>query len=146
MKKSILVINGPNLNLLGKREPGVYGTQSLEQINAAVRAYADKLGIQTEFYQSNYEGGLVDAIHGAAGRHTGIVINAGAYTHYSYAIRDAITAVKLPCVEVHISNVHTREEFRRHSVLSPVCVGVIAGFGENGYMLAIQALKDVGTH
>jgi 3-dehydroquinate dehydratase-2 len=143
MKKSILVVNGPNLNLLGKREPGVYGTQSLARISENIRTHAEKKGVQVEIMQSNSEGELIDAIHAAQGKHTGIVINAGAYTHYSYAIRDAITAIKLPCVEVHISNVHAREEFRSVSVIAPVCVGVIAGFGEKSYTLAIDALLGI---
>ncbi len=133
----ILVMNGPNLNLLGEREPGVYGDTSLEEINSRLKAYAEKNGAEIDFYQSNHEGALIDALHNARGVYDSIIFNAGAYTHYSYAIRDAIAAIKLPVIEVHISNVHSREEFRHHSVISPVCKGTIAGFGEQSYFLAL---------
>lgn len=136
----VLIINGPNLNLTGMREPGVYGSETLDSINARLLKAAEERGVQTEFFQSNHEGELIDSIHVAIGKFDGIVINAGAYTHYSYAIRDAIAAVGIPTVEVHLSNVFAREEFRATSVLSPVCIGCIAGFGANSYLLAVESL------
>ena len=139
--KKVLVVHGPNLNLL--REPGVYGRADLEQINGEMTRRARELGLECEFFQSNCEGELIDAIQGARERMDGIVLNAGAYTHYSIALRDAIAAVCLPCVEVHLSNVHAREEFRHRSVIAPVCSGVIAGFGKTSYLLALQALKEM---
>ena len=141
--KKVLVVHGPNLNLLGVREPGVYGRADLEQINGEMTRRARELGLECEFFQSNCEGELIDAIQGARERMDGIVLNAGAYTHYSIAPRDAIAAVCLPCVEVHLSNVHAREEFRHRSVIAPVCSGVIAGFGKTSYLLALQALKEM---
>lgn len=141
--KKVLVVHGPNLNLLGVREPGVYGRADLEQINGEMTRRARELGLECEFFQSNCEGELIDAIQGARERMDGIVLNAGAYTHYSIALRDAIAAVCLPCVEVHLSNVHAREEFRHRSVIAPVCSGVIAGFGKTSYLLALQALKEM---
>ena len=131
------------MNLLGVREPGVYGRADLEQINGEMTRRARELGLECEFFQSNCEGELIDAIQGARERMDGIVLNAGAYTHYSIALRDAIAAVCLPCVEVHLSNVHAREEFRHRSVIAPVCSGVIAGFGKTSYLLALQALKEM---
>lgn len=139
----ILVLNGPNLNLVGIREPGVYGKQSIDLINKGLREYADRLGVEIEIRQSNHEGQLIDWLHAAREEFDGIVLNAGAYTHYSYAIRDAITAIAKPVVEVHLSNVHARDEFRRTSVISPVCIGVICGFGKNSYHLALKALVDL---
>ncbi|MBO6229202.1 MAG: type II 3-dehydroquinate dehydratase [Ruminiclostridium sp.] len=136
----IFVINGPNLDMLGLREPEIYGSDTLESINRELAEYCASVGVQPEFFQSNSEGGIVDIIHSARGKADGIVLNAGAYTHYSIAIRDAISAVELPCVEVHMSNVHKREEFRHKSVLSAVCTGVICGFGKKVYRLAIDAL------
>ena len=127
-----LFINGVNLNLTGKRETDVYGAQSLDLINA---------GIKCDFYQSNIEGEICTAIQLAEGKYDGIILNAGAYTHYSYAIRDAIAAITVPVVEVHMSNVHMREEFRRKSVISEVCRGVICGFGKNSYILAGESFK-----
>ncbi len=138
--KKILILNGPNLNLLGSRETQIYGEETLEQIISDCEAKAKQLGVEVSAYQSNHEGDLIDQIHAARGVYDGIVINAGAYTHYSIAIHDAIKAVRLPCVEVHLSNVHTREEFRHKSYLSPVCVGVICGFGKMSYILALEAL------
>ncbi len=126
--------------MLGKREPEIYGSDTLESINAGLAEFCADAGVEAEFYQSNSEGGLIDIIHSARDRADGIVINAGAYTHYSIAIRDAIAAVELPCVEVHLSNVHKREEFRHRSVISAVCTGVICGFGKKVYRLAIEAL------
>lgn len=139
----IFVINGPNLDMLGKREPEIYGADTLESINAETAEHCRKLGIETEFYQSNSEGAIIDFIHNARENADGIVLNAGAYTHYSIAIRDAISAAEVPCVEVHLSNVHKREEFRHKSVISAVCVGVICGFGKNVYKLAATALADM---
>lgn len=138
---NVLIINGPNLNLTGMREPGVYGSETLESINERLFIAAEEQGIQLEFFQSNHEGELIDRIHASIGVYAGIVLNAGAYTHYSYAIRDAVAAVNIPTVEVHLSNVFAREEFRTRSVLSPVCIGCIAGFGADSYLLALEALK-----
>lgn len=140
----ILVINGPNLNLLGVREPEIYGARTLDDINKDIAAKAEEIGLECEFFQSNSEGDLISAIHSVLGdEFAGCVINAGAYTHYSYAIRDAIASVNKPFIEVHMSNVHSREEFRHTSVISAVCKGVIAGFGENSYHLAVCAIKDL---
>ena len=136
----ILVLNGPNLNLLGTREPEVYGTLTLEKINEELLKYAKELGAEIEFFQSNVEGEIVNAIQAARQNCAGIVINPAAYTHTSVAIRDAISAVALPAVEIHISNVYAREEFRKHSLIAPVCVGQIAGFGLDSYKLAMLAL------
>lgn len=132
---NIVVINGPNLNLLGKREPHIYGTTTLWDIETALKNQFPNVSL--EFYQFNSEGDIIDALHHAT-HAAGIVLNAGAYTHYSYAIRDAIAAINVPVVEVHISNTFSRDEFRHRSVLSPVCKGVIAGFGAASYELAIQ--------
>jgi 3-dehydroquinate dehydratase II len=137
----VLVINGPNINLLGKREPGLYGHTTLEEIEARMTALALDLGLTVEFMQSNSEGTLVDAVQAAAGKAAAIVINPAAYTHTSIALRDAIKAVGLPAVEVHLSNIHAREEFRHTSLTAPVCSGVIAGFGAEGYLLALRAIK-----
>ncbi|MBQ5331597.1 MAG: type II 3-dehydroquinate dehydratase [Oscillospiraceae bacterium] len=136
--KKILIMNGPNLNLLGVREPGIYGGDSLSSINEEIRKKAEEKGMETDFFQSNHEGELIDRLHAAMGKYDGIIFNAGAYTHYSYAIRDAIAAIKVPVIEVHISNVHTREEFRHKSVISPVCVGVVAGLGKKSYICALE--------
>lgn len=136
----LLVINGVNLNMLGVREKSVYGVKTLAEIERELAEYAEQRQVEVFFFSSNHEGEIVEAIHQAMGQYNGIVLNAGAHTHYSYAIRDAISSVDLPVVEVHMSNVHKREEFRHHSVLSPVCVGVIAGFGANSYKLGIEAL------
>lgn len=138
-----LVMNGVNLNLTGKREKSVYGTATLDEINAKIAAFCEKSGDNVEFYQSNIEGELVNKLHEAYLNKSfdGIVLNAGAFTHYSYALRDAIAAIDVPVVEVHMSNVHAREEFRQKSVLSEVCKGVICGFGANSYLAAIVGLK-----
>lgn len=134
----IAIINGPNLNLLGVREKGIYGDSAFEPFFEGLRTkYAD---VEFSYFQSNCEGALIDEIHRIGFEYDGIVLNAGAYTHYSIAIADAIRAVKAPVVEVHISNVHQREEYRHHSVISSACIGVIAGFGFNSYELALQAL------
>lgn len=140
MTYKILVLNGPNLNLLGTREKTIYGAETLPDILNALREYAAQQDVEMRDFQSNSEGALVDAIHEARGWADGIVINAGAYTHTSIAIRDAISGVQLPVIEIHLSNVHARDEFRHHSYLAPVCVGVIAGFGRWSYFLGIDAL------
>lgn len=137
---TLLILNGPNLNLLGTREPGIYGSATLSDVEQLTTNAAAAAGFGTACLQSNHEGDLIDAIHAARGTAVGIIINAGAYTHTSVALRDAIAAVELPTVEVHISNVHKREEFRHHSYLSPVCSAVIVGAGVHGYVLAVSAL------
>jgi len=137
---SILILNGPNLNLLGQRQPEVYGTATLSGIEAACRARADDLGIAVAFEQSNCEGVLIDAVHDARGRHDGIILNAGAYTHTSIALMDAITSIDVPVIELHLSNIHAREPFRHVSFIARAAVGVICGFGPAGYTLAIDAM------
>ena len=141
--KKVLVLNGPNLNMLSIREPGIYGNQTLDEINANILSYAKGLDFLCDFYQSNSEGNIIDAIHSVRQNYDGCIINAGAYTHYSYAILDAIKAVDKPFIEVHLSNVHAREEFRHTSVIAPACVGSIAGFGKNSYFLAVNAMRDL---
>ena len=141
--KKLLVIHGPNLNLLGEREPGVYGNDSFESINAEISEKASACGFFCEIFQSNHEGAIIDKLHEARKEFDGVILNAGAYTHYSYAIRDAIAAIKLPVIEVHLSNIHARDEFRHTSVIAPVCVGQIAGFGKYSYHLAVEAMKNI---
>ena len=136
----ILVLHGPNLNLLGTREPGVYGTTTLAGINSALAELAVQLGAAVDFFQSNSEGALIDAIQGAVASHDGILINPAAYTHTSIALRDAIAAVGLPVVEVHLSNIHSREVFRHQSFIAPLAIGQIAGFGPDSYLLGLEAL------
>ena len=142
MSFSILVLHGPNLNLLGKREPEIYGSTTLTGINDGLGDVAKSLNARLDCYQSNHEGALVDAIQAAWNKHQGILINPGAYTHTSVAIRDAIAAVAIPTVEVHLSNIHTREPFRHHSYIAGVAVGQICGFGVNSYYLGLRALID----
>lgn len=138
-----LIINGPNINLLGTREPEIYGSMTLDDINKDIAKCAKELGVETETFQSNIEGEIVDKIQQAKGVFDGIVINPAAYTHTSVAIRDAISAVGIKAVEVHISNIHAREEFRKNSLIAPVCIGQITGFKANSYKLALKALVDI---
>ena len=136
----VLVLNGPNLNMLGKRQPDIYGRETLADIEAACRAEAKGLDLALDFFQSNHEGALVDRIQQAREANSGIIINAGAYTHTSVALLDALNAAEKPVIEVHLSNIYKREEFRHHSYISPVAVGVICGFGSQGYLLALRAM------
>lgn len=139
----IIVIHGPNLNLLGTRETTIYGSDTLESINARCLELAQELRTELDIHQSNSEGEIIDLIQAAAKTARGILINPGAYTHYSYAIRDAIAAVRLPCVEVHLSNIYSREDFRHESVIAPVATAQIAGFGFESYLLALRGLVDM---
>lgn len=140
MNRNLLIINGPNLNLTGTRKPEIYGSTTLAQINERIARHASGKGLTCDFFQSNHEGALIDKIHEARGKYAGVIINAGAYSHYSYAIRDAIEAVELPFIEVHLSNIFARDEFRSQSVLSAVCRGHISGFGADSYLLGVEAL------
>ena len=141
--KKVLVMLGPNLNMVGVREKGVYGDETAESIHLQIVETAKKLGYDCDVFQSNHEGDLIDKIHAARGVYDGVVINAGALTHYSYALRDAIACVRIPFVETHMSNIYAREEFRHKSVISAVCAGQISGFGKNSYFLALAALRDL---
>ncbi|MCS7336771.1 MAG: type II 3-dehydroquinate dehydratase [Verrucomicrobiae bacterium] len=139
----VLVLNGPNLNLLGRREPEVYGTATLAQIESDLRNRAAELGVEIDFKQSNSEADIVGWIQESVGRYDAIILNAAAFTHTSIAIRDAIVAANVPCVEVHLSNIYAREPFRHHSLIAPVCVGQISGFGPMSYILALEAVVNV---
>jgi len=141
--KKILVINGPNLNLLGEREPDVYGKVTLKGINKSMGKLAKELGLGLEFFQSNHEGDIVEMIGTSGKRFAAIIINPAAYTHTSVAIRDAVAACGLPVVEVHISNIYKREEFRHKSLIAPVAAGQISGFGKNSYLLALRAAEEL---
>jgi 3-dehydroquinate dehydratase-2 len=141
----ILIINGPNLNLLGKREPDIYGSFTLDDINARIAALASELGVEVSFFQSNHEGELVQRIQEAMGVFQAIVINPGAYTHTSIALRDAISSTGIPTVETHISNIYKREEFRKYSYISGVAAGQISGFGPDSYLLALRAAAALGA-
>ena len=138
----ILLVNGPNLDMLGVREPAIYGSNTLADLEKLVVDYGASKGVSVECYQSNYEGCLIDKIHEAHTAYDGIVYNPGAHTHYSYALRDAVGGIDTPCVEVHISNVHSRESFRHVSMIACACKGVICGFGLNSYRLALEALLE----
>lgn len=142
MSNRVSVINGPNLNMLGKREPGIYGDLSLSSIHELCVKAGSALGFEIDFHQSNHEGEIIDLLHGANDTSIGVVLNAGAYTHTSVALHDAIRSISIPVIEVHLSNVHAREEFRHKSMISSVSQGVICGFGPNSYKLALQAFAE----
>ena len=139
----VIVIQGPNSNMLGIREPRIYGTAKLETIHQNIQKHAEQIGLEVDFFQSNFEGEIVDKIQESLGQYQGIIINPAAYSHTSVAIRDAISAVGLPTIEVHISNIHAREEFRQKSLTAGACSGVIAGFGPMGYHLALQGISQI---
>ncbi len=141
--KKILVLLGPNLNMVGRREVGNYGRETAEEINAQIKEKARQLDLECEIFQSNWEGALIDKIHESTCSVDGIIINAGALTHYSIALKDAIATVSTPCIEVHMTNIYAREKFRRHSVLTDVCIGQICGFGKNSYLLALEAMRNL---
>lgn len=144
----VLILHGPNLNLLGIREPEIYGALTLEDINRALAARGREAGLTLDFFQSNHEGALVDAVQGARGKYEFIILNAAAYTHYSIALRDAIAAVEVPVIEVHLSNIHRREAFRHRSVIAPVVMGQICGFGADSYLAALEIVirRKKGAH
>lgn len=141
--KKLLVLLGPNLNMIGIREKSIYGSETASEINSQIISKAKSKGIMCEIYQSNWEGALIDKIHEAKDIYDGIVLNAGALSHYSIALRDAIACVRIPCIEVHMSNIYAREDYRRKSVISEVCTGQITGFGKNVYFLAIDAICNI---
>ena len=140
----VLVINGPNLNLLGQREPQIYGKSTLEDLEDKLKQYGNNIGIEVFCVQTNIEGDIINYLHDGANKYDGVILNAGAYSHYSIAIHDAILAINIPVIEVHLSNVYKREEFRKKQVLASACVGQISGFGQFGYMLALQYFKKDG--
>jgi 3-dehydroquinate dehydratase-2 len=140
---AILILHGPNLNLLGSRETDIYGTLSLEEIDRRLRRAGEEIGLELRSFQSNHEGGLIDALHEARSWAAGVVFNPAGYTHTSVALRDAVAAIRLPVVEVHLSNVDAREVFRRESLIAPVCAGKIAGFGWRSYLLGLYALAGI---
>ncbi len=142
-RKNIIILLGPNLNMTGIREKGIYGEETAESIKSQMIEYSENLGLNSEVFQSNWEGALIDKIHTSKDDFDGGIINAGALSHYSYALRDALSFIRIPFVEVHMTNIYSREEFRRHSVISEVCVGQIAGFGKNSYLLALSAIKEL---
>ncbi len=142
-KKNIIILLGPNLNMMGLHEKGIYGEETAESIKSQIISYAEDIGLNCEVFQTNWEGALIDKIHEAKEKYYGGIINPGALSHYSYALRDSISFVRIPFIEVHMTNIYAREEFRRNSVISDVCVGQIAGFGKNSYFLALQALKEL---
>jgi 3-dehydroquinate dehydratase-2 len=144
LANKVLIINGPNLNLLGLREPHIYGSKTLADLEAACTAHGNKLGLEVQCMQSNHEGALIEAIHAARGKCAAIIINAGGYTHTSVAIRDALSGAELPVYEVHLSNVHARDEFRHHSYISGIAKAVIVGLGFRGYFVALDAIADAG--
>ncbi|MDD4569758.1 MAG: type II 3-dehydroquinate dehydratase [Tepidanaerobacteraceae bacterium] len=139
----VLIINGPNINLIGLREKSIYGSKSYEEICRLMREKAGELGVSLDIVQSNFEGEIIDFVHDAYSKYSGIIINPGAYTHYSIAIYDALKAVDVPAVEVHLSNIHAREDFRKKSITAGACVGQICGFGYYGYILAMEGLKNI---
>lgn len=141
--KKVLIIHGPNVNMLGVRETSIYGKESFQSINEQLANRAKQFGLHLEVFQTNHEGEIIDSIQQAASEFDGIIINAGALAHYSYAIRDAIASIKVPCIEVHTSNIFSREEFRRNSVLASVCAGQITGFGKYSYVLGLHAIKEI---
>ena len=142
MTRRVLIINGPNLNLLGTRQPEIYGSKTLKELEAACLGHGAKLGLAVECMQDNHEGAIIDAIHGARGKFDAIIINGGGYTHSSVAIRDALSGVALPVYEVHLSNIHAREEFRHHSYISGIAKALIAGLGIRGYLAALDAIAE----
>ena len=142
-KKNVLILLGPNLNMTGIREKGIYGEETAESIKSQLILHGENLSLNCEVFQTNWEGALIDKIHSAKDNFDGGIINAGALSHYSYSLRDALSFVRIPFIEVHMTNIYAREEFRRHSVISDVCVGQIAGFGKNSYILALNAIKDI---
>ncbi len=142
-RKNVLILLGPNLNMTGIREKGIYGEETAESIKSQMILFSENLGLNCEVFQTNWEGALIDKIHSSRDSFDGGIINAGALSHYSYALRDAISFIRVPFVEVHMTNIYSREKFRHHSVISEVCVGQIAGFGKNSYLLALSAIKEL---